>query len=207
MAAQGIVMTDEGVTPPRIIQLLLQSTLPLRDAETITGDLLEEYRLVRQPSLGPLRANMWYLRHVLSVVWRLVWPFALALVAARIVLATAMLFPLGGRWNPSLIPAPNVALLDAIVFFAAGYVGARTTGRFLTGVINAGVLGLFDFVLFTALTAFLFPGLPSAVSQKPFILVIGATFLTIAMTFALALGAAGAAGPAMLARCRHRFVP
>ena len=159
------------------------------------------------PPLGSLRADIWYVRHVLSVVWRLVWPFALALVAARSVLATAMLFPLGGRWNPSLIPAPNVALLDAIFFVAAGYAGARRTGRFLTGVINAGVLGLIDFALFTALATFLFPGLPGAVSQKPFILVIGATFLTIAMTFALALGAAGAAGPAMLARCRHRFVP
>jgi hypothetical protein len=69
------------------------------------------------------------------------------------------------------------------------------------------VLGLLDFGLFAVLAALLVPGLPAAVLQKPFILVIGATFLTIAMTFALALGAAGAAGPVMLARCRHRSAP
>ena len=200
-------MTDEGATPPRIAQVLLDATLCARDAETVAGDLLEEYRLVRQPSLGSLRANIWYTRHVLSVVWHLVWPFALALAAARAGLAAMMLFPLGGTWNPSLIPAPNVSLLDAMFFLAAGYAGARKTGRLITGVVNAGVLGLLDFSLFTVAAVLLVPGLPAAVSQKPFILVIGGTFLTIAMTFALALGAAGAAGPAMLARCRRRSAP
>ena len=133
--------------------------------------------------------------------------FALVLVGARALLAALLLFPLGGTWNPSLIPAPNVSLLDAVVFLGAGYAGARKTGRLLAGVLNAAVLGLLDFGLFAVLAALLVPGLPAAVLQKPFILVIGATFLTIAMTFALALGAAGAAGPVMLARCRHRSAP
>jgi hypothetical protein len=200
-------MTNEGATPPRLIEMLLHSALPESDAETVAGDLLEEYRLVKQPALGSLRADLWYLRHVLSIVGRLALPFAVALIAARIVLAAWMLFPLGGRWNPSLIPAPNVALLDAIFCVAAGYAGSRRTGRLMTGVVNAGVVGLLDFALFTMCAAWLVPGLPVAIARKPFILVIGATFLAIAMTFALVLGAAGAAGPVMLARCRHRSVP
>jgi hypothetical protein len=53
------------------------------------------------------------------VVWRLVWPFALALLAAKSVATMLELFPRSAPWNPSLLPAPNVAWLDAIVFVAA----------------------------------------------------------------------------------------
>ena len=186
-------MIDHSANPPRIAQMLLHTGLSSRDAETIAGNLLEEYRAVRRPSLGRLRADAWYAGHVLSVVWRLVWPFALALVVARVIHTTMMAFPLSGGWNPSLIPAPNVALLDAMMFLAAGYAAARRTGRLVTGVVNAGVLGLIDFAMFAAYALFLFPTLPSAIREKPFILVIGFVYLAIAVMFALAFGAAGAA--------------
>jgi hypothetical protein len=59
----------------------------------------------------------------------------LALVVVKSVLTAFMLFPLAGRWNPSLVPAPNVSLLDALFFLGAGYYGARRTGRVATGVV------------------------------------------------------------------------
>src|SRR4051812_17054740 len=105
-------MTEQ---PPLLAQALLHVVVRPRDADSIAGDLLEEYRVARRPALGALLANGWYIGQVLSVVGRLVWPFALALVAARSVLAALMLFPLSGGWNPSLIPAPNVSLLDAVL--------------------------------------------------------------------------------------------
>jgi hypothetical protein len=37
-------------------------------SETISGDLLEEYREERLPRLGSVRANVWYLRQALSFV-------------------------------------------------------------------------------------------------------------------------------------------
>jgi hypothetical protein len=38
----------------------------VRDRETISGDLLEEYREERLPRLGRIRANAWYLRQLIS---------------------------------------------------------------------------------------------------------------------------------------------
>jgi len=171
----------------------LHIALRPHDAESIAGDLLEEYRAVRRPALGQLRANAWYVRHVVSVVGRPVWLFALVLVAVKSVLVAFMLFPLAGRWNPSLVPAPNVSLLDALFFLAAGYYGARRTGRLATGVVHSGALGLIDFAIFAATVTLVFPTLFASVSEKPFILVIGCVFLAMAAIFALTLGAVGAA--------------
>jgi hypothetical protein len=53
-------------SPPRWLERLLLQCLPARDRETISGDLLEEYREVQLPRLGPMRANVWYLRQLLS---------------------------------------------------------------------------------------------------------------------------------------------
>jgi hypothetical protein len=58
----GVSMQD----PPRLMERLLLRLLPVRDRETISGDLLEEYREERLPQLGRLRAGFWYLRQVVS---------------------------------------------------------------------------------------------------------------------------------------------
>jgi hypothetical protein len=52
--------------PPRWLETVLQRCLPARDRETISGDLLEEYREVQVPRLGPMRANIWYMRQLIS---------------------------------------------------------------------------------------------------------------------------------------------
>jgi hypothetical protein len=52
--------------PPQWLEHALLCLLPARDRETISGDLLEEYREERVPRLGRARANIWYLRQVIS---------------------------------------------------------------------------------------------------------------------------------------------
>jgi hypothetical protein len=52
--------------PPRWLERLLLWCLPERDRETISGDLLEEYREIQLPRGGPMRANIWYLRQFLG---------------------------------------------------------------------------------------------------------------------------------------------
>jgi hypothetical protein len=52
--------------PPRWLQRALLSFLNARDRETISGDLLEEFRDEKLPHLGVLRANIWYLRQLIS---------------------------------------------------------------------------------------------------------------------------------------------
>ncbi len=57
-------MTQQA--PPRWLERILLWCLPARDRETISGDLLEEYREVQAPDLGAMRANVWYLRQSIS---------------------------------------------------------------------------------------------------------------------------------------------
>ena len=52
--------------PPRWLETALLRCLPARDRETISGDLLEEYRDAQVPHLGPMRANLWYARQLLG---------------------------------------------------------------------------------------------------------------------------------------------
>jgi len=52
--------------PPSWLQRALLRFLKARDRETISGDLLEEYREEKVPRLGVLRANLWYLRQLFS---------------------------------------------------------------------------------------------------------------------------------------------
>jgi hypothetical protein len=70
--------------PPEVAQLLLHALLPMDMRETVSGDLLEEYRESRIPSIGRLRAGLWYWRQVggmwLRAYWALVVPAVLLLV-------------------------------------------------------------------------------------------------------------------------------
>lgn len=52
--------------PPRWLETLLLRCLPARDRETVSGDLLEEYREAQLPHLGRMRANLWYARQLLG---------------------------------------------------------------------------------------------------------------------------------------------
>jgi len=54
--------------PPRWAEALLRRLLAPRDRDTITGDLFEEYGESAVPSLGVRRAQIWYVRQVLSLV-------------------------------------------------------------------------------------------------------------------------------------------
>ncbi len=53
-------------SPPRWLERVLCLFLPACDRETISGDLLEEYREEQLPRFGLLRANIWYLRQSIS---------------------------------------------------------------------------------------------------------------------------------------------
>lgn len=56
--------------------------------ESVSGDLLEEYRLTVLPQRGPRAANRWYLAQVYGYVWRATWMWA-ALFSASFVIRNA----------------------------------------------------------------------------------------------------------------------
>lgn len=76
-------------TPPRWTQALLRMFLEPADADTVTGDLLEEYRDAIHPSRGQPAADAWYAWQVLGFVLRTV-GFWAALFAAAGVARTAL---------------------------------------------------------------------------------------------------------------------
>jgi len=53
-------------TPPQWLERALLLLVPARDRETISGDLLEEYREEQLPRSGRLQADVWYLRQCVS---------------------------------------------------------------------------------------------------------------------------------------------
>ena len=61
-------MNHQG--PPRWAEFLLKRLLPVRDRETVTGDLHEDYAEFMVPQFGRLRANFWYLHQISSIARR-----------------------------------------------------------------------------------------------------------------------------------------
>jgi hypothetical protein len=68
-------------TPPAWAEHVLRLLLTPEDRETVSGDLLEEYRVSVLPLRGRMRADVWYLRQVMGFVWRSasVWGLLLAM--------------------------------------------------------------------------------------------------------------------------------
>jgi len=67
---KGSSMKPRKTAPPPWAERLLESLLPVRDRQTITGDLREEYLEVILPTYGPLRAHFRYLRQLSSIASR-----------------------------------------------------------------------------------------------------------------------------------------
>lgn len=67
-----------SATPPGWAEALLRLLLEPADRETVSGDLLEEYRESATPSYGHRAANRWYLRQVAGFLWRSYWMWAAA---------------------------------------------------------------------------------------------------------------------------------
>jgi len=66
--------------PPLWAEQLLRLLLEPEHRESVSGDLLEEYRACVVPARGGLRADVWYVRQVAGFVWRAasVWGVLLA---------------------------------------------------------------------------------------------------------------------------------
>ena len=73
------------VTPPRWAEWLLRLTLKRGDRESVSGDLLEEYRDTVVPAPGQSAADVWYLRQVAGFLWRATWVWAVLFSGAFVI--------------------------------------------------------------------------------------------------------------------------
>ena len=189
MAIEGTHMTTMEQNPPRWAEWLLRSLLRPGDREAISGDLLEEYREVRRPALGALRADAWYVGHVLSVFWRLLWPFAIAMIALH-ELNRLVWLP-----NASLIQAPGVSAQDATLCLLAGYYASQRTGLIRAGVILAGAINAMVVATVFVILAIKEPGLVLLLFRSPGFIFFPSVYLLIGLGFGVAVGSvAGVVG-------------
>ena len=72
--------SSDSAQPPRWAAALLASLLPSSEAETVLGDLIEEYRDAVLPARGRRQANIWFVRQVAGFAWRapVVWGLVVA---------------------------------------------------------------------------------------------------------------------------------
>jgi hypothetical protein len=161
------------------------SSLRPADRESTSGDLLEEYRAVRHPALGRLRADAWYLKHVLSVLLRLIWPYIVAAAALA-------LLPIAVQNNYSPVPAPAISLFHCVIYLWAGFQGSHRTRLIKTGTLAAAITSVFAMTFILTFAAIQTPGLLLAPFSKPFIFVILSILLLMALGCGILMGTIGA---------------
>ena len=139
-------MTPHGpasdVNPPRWAERLLRVLLAPANRDTITGDLLEEYRDAIEPTRGAVRARLWYLRQVLSLALAsyspaqlLIWLAAAGMIVVAFVMRyhLAPPFPDGG-WAALAIGA------SAALFMRRADVGFLSRASVAFGVLFGAVV-------------------------------------------------------------------
>ncbi len=188
-------MKQDAQSPPRWAEALLRSLLRPSDRDSISGDLLEEYRAAKRPALGAVRANAWYIKHVFSVLWHLVWPWAIAITAWELFLLSpgppALKDALKGWWNFSLVPAPAISLVDCAIYsLAAGYCAQRTH-LIRTGILIGGIISLLAWALVYGGLAVEQPELAAAAFANPGIFLIVGIYSLIALSHGVVLGTIG----------------
>lgn len=128
--------------PPAIPRALLDLLLPLDARESVSGDLLEEYREARLPAFGRVRADLWYWRQVAGIWLRsyrwFVAPVVLLLVAHDIF--NVFRDPSGASYLdglPNLVRLPLSPIVAVCVFALAAVYGSWRTRRWAGGFAAA----------------------------------------------------------------------
>lgn len=121
-----------NATPPRWAEAVLRLMLRPGDRESVSGDLLEEYRESVRPRRGRWRADAWYLTQVVGFAWRStgVWG---VLFAAAFIGRTAL------DW---LVPTDDFETRGTVttLLAIAIYAGAGLWAAWRVGSVRAGAL-------------------------------------------------------------------
>lgn len=128
--------------PPVAAELILHGLLPVGMAETVSGDLLEEYRESRVPAVGEFRADLWYWRQVSGMWLRAYWWVVAAAVLLHVVHDVFETFraPSGASYLDGLSTFVYAVLspvgLVGIIGLATAY-GSWRAGRWQGGFVAA----------------------------------------------------------------------
>lgn len=128
---------SSSALPPRWAESLLRALLPPEDRDSVSGDLLEEYRESMVPALGD-KAQAWYVRQVTGYVLRHAWTWG-ALVGAILVARYSFdtLSPV--QYTPGIISPRSAVMSYALMgtlALGAGWQALRS-GHLRSGVLVA----------------------------------------------------------------------
>ncbi len=139
----------DHANPPRWAEALLRRQLAPRDRDTIAGDLLEHYREVILPRRGRVRARLWYVRQVLSLVNGVTLAALLGLVLG---VAYGIVNIIATRFMPLADDTPFAVLaFYGPMFFlwaAAGFVASHRSGRLWRAIPVSFTLAFVAFLVF-----------------------------------------------------------
>jgi hypothetical protein len=127
-----------AVNPPGWAEALLRAVLPFANEESVSGDLLEQYRDSVLPSRGRVAADYWYVKQVAGFLWRLC-----ALFVALRVAAVFGRDVIDAVWPPRYWAVAHAyqarsaftTYAAVLTYLAAGLFGAYRTERVTTGVV------------------------------------------------------------------------
>jgi hypothetical protein len=121
-----------NATPPSWADLALRAFLTERDFESVSGDLLEEYRENVYASRGGFRADLWYITQVLGFAWRSAAVWA-AVFAVAFIIRTAI------DWH---MPTTDFHTRSAVstlvgvgIFLVVGFWAGARSGSFTAGAV------------------------------------------------------------------------
>lgn len=128
------------LSPPQWADFLLRASLAPRDVETVSGDLLEEYRLQVLPMRQKLAADVWYVNQAVCYAWRRVAVFA-------VMFALAFLARTALDWR---MPVTDFHVRSTVTTFAsmgilllAGFAGGVRSGSSRIGALSGFVAAAF----------------------------------------------------------------
>src|SRR5687768_12357796 len=139
--------TTTGSNPPKWAENLLRFFLKPRDRDTVTGDLLEEYREVVLPTRGRLRAQLWYLRQALSLVDSVTSGLVLGVVFGAWNLVYTFLAPLAEDTVSALLSFYGPMF---VMWGVVGFAAHRRTGRFVDSLKAGMTVGAVTIAVFCA---------------------------------------------------------
>ena len=121
-----------NATPPSWAEFALRSFLSERDFESVSGDLLEEYRENIYGTRGRLRANVWYVVQVLGFAWGHAGVWAVVFAVAFLVrTAIDWHMPTGDFQTRSAVST----LVGIGIFLMAGFWAGSRSGSYIAGAV------------------------------------------------------------------------
>ena len=139
-------------TPPAWADAWLRLVLPVRDRDTVSGDLMEEYREHVRPRTSQLAADVWYVGQVGRFAWRI--------AAWGMILAALFISRTAFDWiSPTTNFAPRAELTTFTMSATLLVIGASSTLRassIKVGIVATAMALMLSAMLCTIATAVMF---------------------------------------------------